>query len=227
MEAAKKPNKFLNAGARTGLPDEVLIKIGEITLNWNRAEAVLEELIWRIAGWNLVTGAFVTHDLGNVSRDQLCRNFLHHCVREPRLKSELIDTLAFVAALRTRRNNLVHSVPTLQLATDPINFLEKRSTKLATGEIRITHFLISEIDQLRLDISMATYALAYAHYFVARDLAFTARPNGDGEEKRAPHVWEEHTGLPYIDLIRTRLETIRSQPARPNNAKPLAQTPLA
>jgi hypothetical protein len=128
LAKAKQPSKFLLAGTKTGLPDDVLIKIGEITLNWNRAEGVLEELIWIIAGWGRSVGAFVTHDLGNVSRDQLCRNLLHHRLRDEKLKAELLDTLSFVALLRTHRNNLIHSIPTLQLGTDTIAELEKRST---------------------------------------------------------------------------------------------------
>lgn len=220
MVKSKLPSKFFSAGAKTGLPDDILIKIGEITLNWNRAEVVLEELIWTIAGWGRTTGALVTHDLGNVSRDQLCRNMLHHRLTDDELKSGLNDLLAFVSELRTRRNSLIHSIPTSQLNTDTLPQLEKRSAKAATGQIRISHFLITEIDDLRIDIAMATYAMTYAAFFVQRDLAFTLRDERNPEDQRSDYVWEKRQGLPNIYQIRTRLKTIRSQPQHANRKPP-------
>jgi hypothetical protein len=217
-------SKFLNAGARTGLPDDILIKIGEITLNWNHAESALEELTWIIAGWSRTTGAFVTHDMGNVARDQLCRNLLHNRLSDDTLKMDLVDLLSFVSELRIRRNNLIHSIPTNQLSTDNLPQLEKRSTKAATGQIRVSQFLVSEIDDLRLDISMAAYVTAFSKYFVRRDIDFLRDLPARLASERHGHIWGKQEGLPYISQIRNRLRTIRSQSQQPNRIQPPPQS---
>ena len=91
-------NKYLNA-------------IGALVLQWNQAEASLDEIIWLYLNVNSTTGRVVKRPLANQSKTELLSNLINMKEPDVSIREHIIHVMECWKICASNRNTIVHGSP--------------------------------------------------------------------------------------------------------------------
>ena len=103
--------------AKQSLTDSHLKAIGLVAAEWSYTELCLENLIWEVAGINQRHGHAITTHIPSETRINILQALADAIAMKDELNAELNSLLGRLREIRTKRNNIVHS---LWISSKPI-----------------------------------------------------------------------------------------------------------
>ncbi|WP_417426642.1 hypothetical protein [Hoeflea sp.] len=174
------------------LDEKRLAAIGSTILSWNLADCMLPQLIWALAHIPLPSAELVTNDMPTVTRLTLARNCLFREYGDDPLCEYTLETLKLFDQCRIGRNSIAHAHSYYVGSGDIVygGFSAKSGKGYLT--LQSAPYTADEMSKLEAAISALINALfkLTAHFF--------------GDDKSG-------ISLPKISVIRSHLETLRSQ----------------
>jgi len=127
--------------AKRFLTDSHLKAIGLVAAEWSYTELCLESLIWEIAGIRGNKGYAITTHIASETRINILSTLADTGLTNDDLKKDLTKIVARIRALRTERNNIVHSLWLSSKPEPPLGLIEaviKRRRKPIPASVKIT-----------------------------------------------------------------------------------------